>query len=667
MRTRCGCGEGSAGGRELHNNIGRRDMADTQTATVTPPASPAAKPSRRTTPTTSAASVAVVSGGSASRPRTGRRHGSSGKLTVSSGSPFHERLYAHAKSLRSKKAKALEDASRELTFTPRINKPSRRRSAGMGTSPASGSAGDRLYTAAIKQRQKLVHQREAAEKATLPSFQPEITSRARKLERVRGAAGGGSNDTFTRLYKHADKIHADRIARGEDELARKCTFKPEVNSVRHATASGGASDSKTSTGTAFERLYQPEAVAARNSAAHNLGGESIHLEQAKLAKRAPTASSDATASPEAAGARLHAQWTELQQKLQAERLAKEEAEVAGLTFRPQISSWSKRWAASATGDKLPGGSPPRPAAPAHERLHQLAAARRAEQEEVALAKAEEELAGCTFRPTVSAVSAELLAEARREDEAAGVHRGNAFVRLYQDGLVRQQLRALERFNREGEGIVADTTPPLATTGGAARTSLPRRGASAVDGAWMSVGDASTDAPVHERLYQAARVRRAALDLQEARLAEPHPHRPRARASLPRGSRPGRLAGAASLETPGWPGASGGACLREGAQDGVADALRDAEALLEATRGVEGTRTLTAPAGALTEAAACQEGLAPGHAAGLQDPAGAAEWMDDEDHDGEGADIPLPAGPAPEADAAGADSDGGDAAGGLYLL
>jgi hypothetical protein len=197
---------------------------------------------------------------------------------------------------------------------------------------------------------------------------------------------------------------------------------------------------------------------------------------------------------------------------------------------------------------------------------------------------------------------------------------------------------------------------------------------------MTVGhDSADDVPVHERLYQAARVRQAALTLQEADFsASPgvHPRRPtrqqaaaaaaappavvlmgqRADAPAPRHLSLGRMTppGESIYDTELTSASRRVETMQQPADDGVAEALRDAEALLDATRGVEERLPSdAAPVAEWTSPAQITDAdqIEPQRAIDAGD-------MHAEDEEEEEEEIPLPTEPLPDA---------GEAAGGLYLL
>jgi len=277
----------------------------------------------------------------------------------------------------------------------------------------------------------------------------------------------GGEDVGTRLFRTAAEHQKHRERRAKEQATKECPFRPAVNRRRPKTASSGR--------TAFERLYDPSSTRRRNDPAHNLGGEANDVKERESARAARSEHPAAAgASPEAAGERLHARWSASLQRRAELRARTERSETEGLTFQPSMSAWSRRWA-----DGAPAG-----VAPAYERLFVAAAERQERLAEAVRQKREAELKGLTFRPEVGEVSRTLVAEAEREaaEEGAGPQ-GDAFSRLYEEGLVRQQQRALDKFNAAGD-VAPDRDP-------AARR-VPRPG----------------DVPVHERLYQNARVRRA---------------------------------------------------------------------------------------------------------------------------------------------------------------
>ncbi|CAE7296855.1 unnamed protein product [Symbiodinium sp. KB8] len=368
------------------------------------------------------------------RPRAAPRpasRASRGSAGPSSGSPFHERLYSNAKAIQERRERALADAQKQLTFTPSINARSSATAKAKLAAGGPQAAGDRLYEAAKRQRAALERQRTMAQDAARPTFSPVLSAGSRRRSGGTGRDSAGSSPAFERLYKQAQSQSETKRRLGDEILARECPFRPTINRARpkaagspaKAEAGGAAPGSAGAAEPAFVRLYDPSVTARRRDPDHNLGGEASGIQEARqarlqrLAGRRKSAEGSSSAAPSAAeaadhAARMHAAWAAQLAKREAALRRKEEAETAGLTFKPAITKASRqmasrRWsdaaslagagdgsatsspAGSATGSPGAAGAPRGAPAAAFERLHSDAARQRARREAAAKQKAED--------------------------------------------------------------------------------------------------------------------------------------------------------------------------------------------------------------------------------------------------------------------------------------
>lgn len=147
---------------------------------------------------------------------------------------------------------------------------------------------------------------------------------------------------------------------------------------------------------------------------------------------------------------------------------------------------------------------------AHDRLYEAALAKAARARAAAAEAAAAASPECTFRPSISAGSRRLLAAHGRDGDglasAAGAAHVPRHLLLYEDGLHRQQQRLAAEANRGPEGLKPDdlincSFQPTVHT-------LPSR----------LVAPAAV--PVHDRLYENARAKQAALAAAVAALRSP---------------------------------------------------------------------------------------------------------------------------------------------------
>jgi len=141
----------------------------------------------------------------------------------------------------------------ECTFAPRINR-SRPSTAAAASVPVDTSpAYERLYARASERERKIADKAGRLDESY--TFSPQLSARARALRDADARSGVKAHET---LYSKAKEREA-RIAALREELDKKdCTFAPVITAKGHSVKRPGS---------AVDRLYRPEWVADRLSAA----------------------------------------------------------------------------------------------------------------------------------------------------------------------------------------------------------------------------------------------------------------------------------------------------------------------------------------------------------------------------------------------------------------
>lgn len=361
------------------------------------------------------------------------------------------------------------------------------------------------------------------------TFAPEVTKKAAALQRAGSAAERLYNPDWVRRRKAEERNNYDA------RLAAELPFRPAIN---HGTP-----------GTDAERAAGAAAAAAAGAppAPAEEGEPGDAPSSGSLAAGRARGRTGAGGSPGVrVFDRLFAASRTHEEALAAARERAAHESVAACTFRPDTTksrqsgrrigiagagagsgAHSARSGGSAGHDDA--GEPTGPGAAgggaggglsarsgggdgkeAHDRLYEAALAKAARARAAAAEAAASTSPDCTFRPAISAGSRRLLAAHGRDGDGLASAPGAAHVPrhllLYEDGLHRQQQRLAAEANRGPEGLKPDdlincSFQPTVHT-------LPSR----------LVAPAAV--PVHDRLYENARAKQAALAAAVAALRSP---------------------------------------------------------------------------------------------------------------------------------------------------
>ena len=151
------------------------------------------------------------------------------KNAIVASSPHLERLYSsHRLTQEKMKKKREQSADPECTFSPKLNKPRRRKSStGNKPPPKSGSRFDRLYKNHALTKAKIARKREEVHDEHC-TFKPKTNKRRPKKQEKKLSQTKGSRHDL--LYKTA-KVYEQRKQEARQSLGlEECTFSPQINS-----------------------------------------------------------------------------------------------------------------------------------------------------------------------------------------------------------------------------------------------------------------------------------------------------------------------------------------------------------------------------------------------------------------------------------------------------